>query len=45
MKLRIKTLLDSIKDLEAEINRNFDRFKQFVMNSNLPEDMKKALLA
>lgn len=45
MKLRIKTLLDSITDLEKEINRNFERFKLFVMNSNLPDDMKKALLA
>lgn len=45
MKLRIKSLLDSITDLEKEINRNFERFKLFVMNSNLPDDMKKALLA
>jgi len=44
MKLRIKALLDSIKDLEVEISRNFDRFKAFVMNSNLPDEMKRLLL-
>ncbi len=45
MKLRIKTMIDQIKDLESEINRNFERFKAYIMNSNLPEEMKKALLA
>lgn len=27
------------------MNRNFDRFKAYIMNSNLPEDLKKTLLA
>ena len=45
MKLRIKTLLDSIRDLETELNRNYDRFKQYIQSSNLPEDMKKNILS
>lgn len=44
MKLRVQQLLDSIGDLQKEINRNFDRFKAFIMNSNISDEMKKTLL-
>lgn len=44
MKLRIRTLLDNVKDLESEINRNFEKFRVFIVSSNIPEEIKKNLL-
>jgi hypothetical protein len=44
MKLRIKTLMDSVADLEKEINRNYDRFKAFIMNSNMSDELKRSIL-
>lgn len=44
MKMRIKTLVDSVTDLEKELGRNFERFKAYIMNSNIPDDLKKLFL-
>jgi len=38
MKLRIRNLVDNIASLEKEMNRNFERFKLFIMNSALTDE-------
>ena len=44
MKLRIKTLVDNINDLEKELGKNLERFKSFIMSANIPEELRKQLL-
>ena len=44
MKLRIKTLVDNITDLEKELGKNLERFKSFILSANLPEELKKQLM-
>ena len=39
MKLRVKSLIESVEALEKEINRNFERFKMFITNNpNLTDE-------
>lgn len=44
MKLKLKELVDEIKNLEKENKGALDKFRQFIMNSNLTEDQKRMLL-
>lgn len=44
MKLKFKELVDEIKLLEKENKGAMDKFRHFIMNSNLTDEQKKMLL-
>jgi hypothetical protein len=43
-KLKMKDLVEQIKELEKENKSSLDKFKKFIMGSNLTDEQKRLLL-
>ncbi|KAL4510825.1 hypothetical protein ABPG72_004979 [Tetrahymena utriculariae] len=44
LKIKMKDILDNIKQFQDDTKSNFDRFRRYIMSTNLNDEQKKAII-